>query len=40
MDLPGDPMSTTVQASMDLNELGEVLQNCSTEFTLPPELLE
>jgi hypothetical protein len=40
MDLPGDPMSTTVQGSMSLDELGAVLKSHSTEFTIPPELLE
>jgi len=40
LDLPGEPISTNFSGEMNLNELVGNLQKMSTEFTIPPELLE
>jgi hypothetical protein len=40
LDLPENSLSTKLQKTMNMSELGEELQKISAEFQLPPELLE
>jgi len=40
MDLPPDTLSTSLNTTMSLDELGSELTRMSAEFKLPPELLE
>jgi hypothetical protein len=42
LDVPSDPMSSTIKKTMSLEQLGAELNKLSkaSEFKLPPELLE
>jgi len=40
MDLPPETLSTSLNTTMSLDELGSELAQFSAEFKLPPELLE